>query len=170
MNIEKVEKKLREALFFLEQMSEQEGRAVGDREPFDFYLSAFLSACRTVDYRLRHEQSAVYPAWRKKWDTGLKATESELVKFMVDDRNIEVHESGSSRAVKPEGVEIVGNLYRDKSSVIEVFAPPGTPPAVLYRPSYSFTVSGRDRKATSACGEYLSLLERLVTEFKRDHP
>jgi hypothetical protein len=36
-------------------MREQEERFVGDKEPFDYYLSAFLSAGRSVDYRLRHE-------------------------------------------------------------------------------------------------------------------
>jgi hypothetical protein len=39
-----VDKKLREARFFLDQMREQERRAFGDKEPFDFYLSAFLNA------------------------------------------------------------------------------------------------------------------------------
>jgi hypothetical protein len=55
MNIDSIEKKLREAQFFLERMREQEQRAFGDRDPLDFFLSAFLSAVRTVDYRLRHE-------------------------------------------------------------------------------------------------------------------
>jgi hypothetical protein len=53
MNIDSIEKKLREAQFFLGQMREQERRAFGDREPFDFFLSAFLSAVRTVDYVIK---------------------------------------------------------------------------------------------------------------------
>jgi len=60
MNLETVEKKLREAESCLTQMREQETRAFGDKEPFDFHLSAFLNAGRTVDYRLRHEHSATY--------------------------------------------------------------------------------------------------------------
>jgi hypothetical protein len=67
MNIENVDKKLREAKFFLAKMVEQEGRACSDKEEFDFYLSAFHSAARAVDYRLRHEQGAIYRAWRKTW-------------------------------------------------------------------------------------------------------
>jgi hypothetical protein len=36
MTIEAVEKKIREARFFLERMTEQEGRAIGrEGEPFD---------------------------------------------------------------------------------------------------------------------------------------
>ena len=55
MNVEGVEKKLREARFFLDRMSEHERMPFDNKEPFDFYLSAFLGAGRTVDYRLRHE-------------------------------------------------------------------------------------------------------------------
>ena len=66
--VENVEKKLREAGFFLDKMSEQEHGAFGRKEQFEFYLSAFLSAGRTVDYRLRHEQGATYGKWRTAWD------------------------------------------------------------------------------------------------------
>jgi hypothetical protein len=38
---------------------------MGDKEPFDYYLSAFLNAARTVDYRLRDQQGATYVSWRK---------------------------------------------------------------------------------------------------------
>ena len=48
MNLDRIEKKLREADFFLNKMREQERSAFGDREPFDFYLSAFLSAGMTI--------------------------------------------------------------------------------------------------------------------------
>src|SRR6201987_4938645 len=61
MDLERIEKKLREARFFFGKMINQESRAFGDKEPFDFYLSAFLSAGRTVDYRLRHDQATTYP-------------------------------------------------------------------------------------------------------------
>jgi hypothetical protein len=54
-----VEKKLREARSFLDKMIDQESTAFGDKEQFDFNLSAFLNAARTVDYRLRHEHKAV---------------------------------------------------------------------------------------------------------------
>jgi len=80
MNIEGVEKKLREARFFLGKMIDHERMAFRDKEPFDFYLSAFLNAGRTVDYRLRYEQAAVYPNWRIGWDASHQA-EQALIKF-----------------------------------------------------------------------------------------
>jgi hypothetical protein len=169
MNIAKVEKKLREAQFFLGKMVEQERKAFGDKEPFDFYLSALLSAGRTVDYRLRHEQAKIYPTWRAKWDANLNSSDQGLIKFMVGDRNVEVHESGSNRAVKTEDIEI-GNSYSDASGTIEVSAPPGTPSPVISQPSYSFLITGAEHKVTDACSRYVELLELMIARFKGDHP
>jgi hypothetical protein len=150
-------------------MIEQENLAFGDKEPFDFYLSAFLGAGRTVDYRLRHEQPA-YKAWRASWDASLIPAEDRLIKFMIDDRNVEVHESGSARNVKNVGTPVVGNRYSDKSGTLEILAPPETPPAMIYSPAYSFTVDGTERKAVDVCSEYLRLLDRMVAEFKAAYP
>jgi len=178
VNLNQIEKKLREAEFFLGEMRKQETRAFGDREPFDFYLSAFLSAARTVDYRLRHEQAATYPRWRKAWDARLASNEKSLIKFLVDDRNVEVHESGSGRSVKTAEIPLSGNTtYSDDSGTLQVFAPPRPlipqrvgPDAVIMKPSYHFTIAGAERKATDACAEYLSLLTRMVEQFKADRP
>jgi hypothetical protein len=112
MNTEKVEKKLRAAQFFLGEMREQEQRAFGEREPFDFYFSAFLNAAYTVDERLRREQETIFVArgqawdkkvfcdWRNAWRGGLSPAENDLIKFIVKDRGDEVHDSGSSRSVR----------------------------------------------------------------------
>lgn len=170
MGLEKIEKKLREVQFFLDKMKDQESRAFGDREPFDFYLSACLGAARSVDYRLRHEQPTTYPAWRKNWDATLTPLEQRLIKFLVYDRNVEVHASGSSRSVKTEEIKIVGGSYSDKSGTSEVFGPPGMPPAIIYKPGYFFAIDGVERKATEACAEYLAVLERMLAKFKADHP
>jgi hypothetical protein len=161
-----VEKKLREARFFLGKMIEQESIAFGEKEPFDFYLSAFLSAGRTVDYRLRHEHRAIYPTWRDGWNNTLNPTQQGLIKFMIDDRNVEVHESGSSRTVQTEEIKVgVGNTYSDKSGTLQVMGSPWTDPATINKPTYNFTITGIERKATEACGEYLALLEQMVAGF-----
>jgi len=170
MDLTGVHKKIAEALFFLGKMTEQERRVGGDdREPFDFYLSAFLSAGRTVDYRLRHEQAAIYPAWRTAWDASRTPQENSLIKFMVDDRNIEVHESGSSRSVGQEGVELGIGEHRLPGGMHAVFGPPGTS-VVIQTNVYNFTIDGAERKATEACAAYLTLLQRMVAQFEADHP
>ena len=142
MDLAKIEKKLREVGFFLNQMRDRESSAYGDKEPFDFCLSACLGAARSVDYRLRHEQPTTYRAWRQNWDAGLTSSEAGLIKFMVDDRNVEVHESGSSRGVKAEEINIVGGSHTDKSGTTEVFGPVGVS-AHIIKPAYFFNSRGR---------------------------
>src|SRR6267142_1909861 len=122
LELRRVHKKLAEAHYFLRLLRDQEPRIGGDENPFDFLLSAFLSAARSVDYRLRHEHKATYEPWRKTWDARLTAQDASLIKFMVDDRNLEVHESGSGRGVKDEQIAVHGS-YSDKSGTITVSAP-----------------------------------------------
>jgi hypothetical protein len=166
--IEDVEKKLSEARFFLEKMIDHERMASRD---FDFYLSAFLNAGRTVDYRLRREQKAIYPTWRTAWDAALAQEQQDLIKFMVDERNVEVHRGGSSRVVKTENREVGPGTHSLATGTHEVSAPPDVFPAAIIRThAYYFTIDGIDRKATEACGEYLRLLEQMVAAFKADHP
>jgi hypothetical protein len=172
MNLSQVHKKLAETDFFLGKMREQEERFVGDKDPFDYYLSAFLSAGRSVDYRLRHEQGALYRPWRATWDAGLSPAENALIKALVDDRAIEVHESGSGRSVGKEGVEFGIGEHRlpGGGGMVTINGPPGMAPAVLYRPTYSFNIDAVERKATEACATYLALLRRMVAEFAAAHP
>jgi hypothetical protein len=66
-DIANVQVKLREAQSSLEKMRDHEQRAFGDKH-FDDYLSAFLNAARTVDYRLRCEYPTTYPIWRDHWN------------------------------------------------------------------------------------------------------
>jgi hypothetical protein len=171
-----VEKKLREAQFFLDKMRDQEGRAFGDKEPFDFYLSAFLNAVRTVDYRLRHEQAA-YPAWRETWNAN-HSREDDGIKFVSDDRALEVHESGSARIAQAKEIKLgPGGSYSDASGKLEVFGSPapliaGTDAgAILSVPRYVYTIDGTERPVTEVCAEGLEALKQMVTEYKgSQHP
>jgi hypothetical protein len=160
----RVHKKLREARFFLRKMAERAQIAFGEHEESDFYLSAFLSACQSVDYRLRREQGATYKTFRESWDNALLPDEQRLMKFMVDDRNFEVHESGSSRAEIESRIPVYGS-YQDKSGKVTVSAPPGTPPAEIIKPTYSFTIDGQQVPVLEACRKYIELLDRLVADY-----
>jgi hypothetical protein len=165
-----VEKKLREARFFSDKMSEQEHGAFGRKEQFEFYLSAFLSAGRSVHFRLRHEQGATYDKWRTAWDATLTQEQRDLIKFMVDERNDEVHESGgSSPTVETMIAELRVGTYRLPGAT-HTIAGPADALASVPVPAYCFTVNGTERKVTEACEEYLVLLEKMVAKFKVDHP
>jgi hypothetical protein len=87
MNIERVERKLREAKFFLNKMIEEERGAFGDKEQFGFYLSAFLSAAMGVRGAFHSEQDR---KWKKAWEDNLTLEEKRLYYFMREDRCDEV--------------------------------------------------------------------------------
>ncbi len=148
-----------------------ERQITGDRQPFDYYLSAFLSAGRTVDYRLCHEQKVIYKSWRKEWNTRLTPDDNRLMKFMVDDRNEEVHESGSSRSEAQEHVTLTpGMKYWDQDmGMVTVGGRPDMPPVLIRKQTYNFTIDGVERGATEACAAYLALLQRMVADFESDH-
>ena len=174
MDLLRIQKKIGEAQFFLEKMSVREHHAFGDHVKFDYYLSAFLNAGRTVDYRLCHEQEAIYKPWRKAWNARLTPEENSLIKFMVNDRNDEVHESGSSRSVGQEDIKVgVGSSYSDGSGTLEVFGSPSVllghdNAAVIHKSTYYVTIDGAERTATEACATYLALLQRMVAQFETD--
>ena len=165
MELRRIHKKLAEAHYFLRLLRDQEPRIGGDKNAFDFLLSAFLSAARSVDYRLRHEHKA-YEPWRKTWDPRLTPAENGLIKFMTVDRDEEFYENGSGRSGGQEGIEFdIGAHHRPGGPV-----PIGGRHITEYTRSYSFTIDGVDRKVTEACGAYLALLERMVAQFQADLP
>jgi hypothetical protein len=157
MDLARVRKKMEEAQFSLGKMTEQERQISGDKQPFDYYLSAFLNAARTIDYRLRHEQGATYRPWRDAWDTRLTLEQRSLMKFIADDRADEVHESGSRREVGQEGVKFgIGEHRLPDGSTLTVAGVPAPlsgilPAVVAYKPTYSYTIDGAERKVTEAC-------------------
>ena len=163
--MDRIKKKLREATFFLGKLVEGSHLAFGNRDEFDFYLSAFLSAARSIDYRLRHEQKPTYPTFRATWDTTLTTDEQALVKLMIDDRNLEIHGSGSSRVQADERVAI-GSSYRDTSGTVTVLAPVGVR-IELVKPTFSFLMNGMPVPVVESCRSYLDILERLVTDYCR---
>jgi hypothetical protein len=170
LDLSQVHKKIAEARFFLDLLTKQESLIIGDKNPFDYFLSAFLSAARTVDWRLRHEQATIYPGWRSAWDASLTPEDNALIKFMVDDRNQEVHESGSRRSMGQEEIGLPIGESHIEGGIVTICGPPGMPPAVAYKPTYSFTIDGTERNATEAGAAYLALLQRMVEKFETDHP
>src|SRR6516164_7020496 len=95
MDIQVIEKKLREARFFLWQMREHERLASEDTEPFDFHLSAFLTAAMSVrgafHYERDRKRSDAVKAWKQQWETGLLPDKARLYHFMRRDRVAEIH-------------------------------------------------------------------------------
>jgi hypothetical protein len=176
LDFARVHEKLAEALVFLAKMIEEEPRLVGDKQSFERYLSAFLSASMSVrggfQYRQDRLRNSAIKAWRAQWESTLAPEEKSLYEVMHKARVDEVHDSGPSCNVGREGVEFgIGDArLPGGKSMISISGPPGMPLTVLPRRTYTFTINGTDRRATDACREYLALLQRMVAQCEADHP
>ena len=169
MVLVRLQKKIGEADFFLRKLREQEPRIIGDKEPFDYYLSAFLNAAMSVRdaFQIRQDRprNAAVKAWRERWECDLAADEKNLYDFMHKDRVDEVHYRGSNRDVGQEGVSFPIGTHQVDGGMVTISGPPDMEPAVAYRPTYSFVIGGTERKVTEACAAYLALLQRMVADF-----
>ena len=66
--MERTLKKLREAEFFYSAMNAEAARIMKpDPEAIEFYLSAFVTAARTVTLALQKEHKAQYDEWFPNW-------------------------------------------------------------------------------------------------------
>ena len=80
-----IPKKLREAKFFLGHMRMESARSTQpDREHFEFYLSAFLSAARSVTtfFEKRNQK-----AWWSQWRANRSEDDRQLLNEMRIQRN-----------------------------------------------------------------------------------
>jgi hypothetical protein len=174
MNIEGVEKKLREARFALDQMIEQDRMADSKEEQFDLYLSGLLAAGMSVRNAFHVEQdrkrNEAVKKWKSDWEARLSPEERCLWNFMREDRNHEVHRSGSSRTMKIENREFRAGTHKLADGTMHVTGAPGFDRVTIHAPGYYFTIDDVERKATEACEEYLGLLQQMVAAFKADHP
>jgi hypothetical protein len=164
-------KKWREATFFLGHLRKRSDMAFVDREQIDFYLSAFLSAARSIEDKLQIENLNLYQEFFKHWKQTQTSKALELLKFMVNDRNLEVHDKGSRRNAKEKGVALYDH-YEDQSGQAFVYAPADIsgPPATISKPAFTFTIDGAEEEITSACQGYLDLLQQLIKDFSLTDP
>jgi hypothetical protein len=174
-DIKYVKAKLEQARSALDKMRREERKAFSDRAEFNHLLSDFLSAGRSVDYRLCHEYSARYIDWREKWNEQ-NQSEDRILKSMHDRRDDEVHERGAGHIVKDEQIKIgVGGSYGDPGGpTLEVMGSP-TPlmgdsaGAIVTKPRYIFEIDGTEQPVTEVCAEYLAVLDRLVADFEAEN-
>jgi hypothetical protein len=173
VQIPNTEKKLREAKFFLGYVSKAGRSPQLDREDFDFYLSAFLSAARSVDWVLRCEQKSrrkSYIAWYEKWQQNLTEDNRKLWDFMDTQRGDEVHKKGAETQGDVETVPLTlsdPDYRRDNITWMSSgwFDSPGTPPPEMELTVHYFKTE--HKKVVDTCKRYLALLEKLVQEFQQ---
>ena len=172
-DIAKTQKKLREAQFFLAKLAAEASTERLDREDFEFYLSAFLSAGRSVTFALQFEQKPLYEGWYPVWRATLTPDDAELFDFIKAQRNTTLKEGEPKTDVAIEYIPVT-KLRRPPGTHpaygLHWFGPPGVPPPSVGVKVHRFEVSGKKEEVLAVCRRYVNLLEALVASFVAVHP
>lgn len=166
--IDSTQKKLREAKFFLGCLRKRDRVAPPEREEFEFYLSAFLSAARSVTFALENEEAENYKKWKGAWPTLLTTGDKKFLDAMVKQRNIAQKQGGVPVAVNWEFVPIIQAKRDERGQTmygLQWFGPVTASMPQVGQPVHSITLGAGDVEAVATCGRYLSILERLVADF-----
>jgi hypothetical protein len=168
MEIPQTQRKLRETKFFLRHLQLTSGKASGEEEHFHFYLSAFLSAAKSVDYILQNEQGGKYKKWFPKWKASLSKKDCRFIEFMFEKRGSEVHGAGAEHFIEKQPIPVY-DVYEDAAGRIEVFSPPAKlmsgPPATVYKHKWFFNLGGQRQEVLEICTKFVNMLEKIVREF-----
>ncbi len=170
--------KLEEARFFLGHLREEIGKGASS-EPgvFSYYLSAFLSAARSVTWVLQKEAKDPYDAWFPNWRKGLPPGDREFLDYMVEQRNLEVKEgaAGIFMKRKPVPAELIPGvmIFRPPRPLSEAQAeaarkrglPASSAGAWIMVPEWFFQIEGEPHRVVQVCERYLALLQRLLDDF-----
>jgi hypothetical protein len=146
-----LQRKLRESEFFIIKMEDRAAQPIGNYEEFDFYLSAFLSATRSITDQL----SRNHKAWFARWRASRNERENRLIDFMCKQRIAEVHFSGAD----------VSTTWREES-LADLSLPgvrwfgSGIPTVGI--PTHKFELG----EVLPVCREFLSVLGELVRAFE----
>jgi hypothetical protein len=164
--LERAHRKVRETKFFLGYMVQTENQdATGfssDPDVFPFFLSAFQAAGRSVMLTLKSGRLGTV---LDEWQAGLDKNDRTLIDFMREERDNEIHLSGTTEEATREMVPITelrrprdANPARGHLS----FAPPETPPSTTSVIRHTYTFGESAERVTVIAGRYTGLLEQLV--------
>ena len=165
--VPKIQKKLREAKFFLGHMGQSARSTRLDHEHLEFYLSAFLSAARSVTDFFERKQKAWWSQW--KANRASKSPEDlRLLNQMTKQRDNEVHEKGSDVSHQVEDVPL--RKIETPSGLHAAYAPSFGEPwgeVKVGMKVYYFMLGGKAVPVIETCQRYVGLLERAVEDFSK---
>jgi len=161
-------RKFREAAYFLGEMRRRDGSPnLALEEEFSYFLSAFLSAARSVSFVLRKENPATYCEVRDLWLAAMTPSMRAFLDVMRDQRNT-AQKEGTDFA--HQDVEHVSPMeaYGARSAIVPVILPWAfAEGATVGVTRYALEIDSVSRPAVATCQEYLAALNDLITRFER---
>lgn len=141
-------------------------------EAFGFYLSAFVSAGRSVTFALQAEHKLEYDEWFPRWHASLTDEQRALLSHFNGLRIDTVHKVGvevSHRMVEIPMHEFLVTAAREGAN-IQIWHPPGTPAPPQHKVVRTFAVGGSESEVLVACRFYLDLVSDAIESFTRSYP
>jgi len=169
--IDSTRNKLKEAAFFYNALAAHERRIMQpEPEVFGYYLSAFLSAARSVADYLLAEEGERYRAWFATRKALLTEDEQELLRFTNEERTNSVHVAGPRVDHSQEfvsGHELALEMGAAGGHFEVWSAPLGIPIPQVARPTAKFSARDEEASVSDTCRRYLQLLSSLVDEYEQ---
>jgi hypothetical protein len=167
--IDATRSKLAEAEFFFQKLTAEAQKVISNEpEAFEFYLSAFLSAARSVTFVLQAEQKEKYDTWFKQWRETLPNEENELLDYANEQRVQAVHRMGPQVEFSSEALSMPEFLLAGarQGMRIEIHnGPLSNPPPQFQRLVRNFEIGGTKSEVAHVCEKYLAVVSNLVTAF-----
>jgi hypothetical protein len=164
--------KSNEAAFFIGKMREVESSSHHDltvsEVHFGYYLSAFLSAARSVLQILGDDRgenrwpaiNALISSWTPE--------EQTLERTLTNARDVTVHRgqgvADSTVEMVPES-EIPRAPRHPFDGYVIISRPPGIPEPRIGVRTFTILINGKDEQAVSCCLKYLDLINRIIAHF-----
>lgn len=172
--IEATRLKLAEAQFFYCKLAQAHERLIsGEPEAFGFYLSAFISAARSVTFVLQAERKTQYDTWFVDWMDALPEEQQSLLRNFNEQRVATVHKKGAAVTGKLEEIsqsEFFLAVAREGAQIQIWNGIPGAPVPAQYRATRSLVFGDTEVSAVQASAKYLALLSQLVSSFTERFP
>jgi hypothetical protein len=168
--IEATQKKLREAQFFFRLLQASSDEIVrNEPEAFEYYLSAFLSAARSVTFSLQAEERQRYDLWFQSWtENNLTPEDRAIWGFLKDQRNSS-QKTGRVDTSSDVTFIPIHEIRSPQRQSFSWFGPPGTPPPSIGVPVYDFDIDGENKNVVDTCRRYLQGITKMVADFLRDN-
>ena len=167
------ETKLAEADFFFRKLAKVGGEIVcPEPEAFGYYLSAFVSAGRSVTFALQAERKGEYDNWFPAWRASLSDDQPSLLADFNDHRIAAVKQRGIDLSYHEEEISQSEFLFAAAREGVDIQvwgALPGSVAPTYHRRVRTLLAGGAQAEVIAAASEYLDLLKRMVDEFKSHH-
>jgi hypothetical protein len=176
--------KLGEARFFLHHLQKYQSAATSgnpmkpDGQAFAYYLSAFISAARSVPWVLQAEEKEKYDAWivgweerRRSWAEAEGVDIDRLLKLTNEMRvNVAKREGQVKTRIQTEMVPVTVPSWENNRYHINVvllgLSPEDAVPRTSSETQY---IEGTDQEVVKLCEQYVRYLEALLLDFEREH-